>query len=146
VLRALPLLLLVLIAFALAGWLSRWIRAANARRPGRRGSRRLGGYEFEARRDQARRRLKGVAGPVERRDEIVEFLDTHDGVEAYVEPKTVVSAKSVVLVDGAGEWRRFELKEDAYLRRLATERVLPIFDAALTGYPPRMRRRPGGAG
>jgi hypothetical protein len=146
VLRALPLLLLVLIAFALAGWLSRWIRAAIARRPGRRGSRRLGGYEFEARRDQARRRLKGVAGPVERRDEIVEFLDTHDGVEAYVEPKTVVSAKSVVLVDGAGEWRRFELKEDAYLRRLATERVLPIFDAALTGYPPRMRRRPGGAG
>jgi hypothetical protein len=146
VVRALPLLLLVLIAFALAGWLSRWIRAAIARRPGRRGSRRLGGYEFEARRDQARRRLKGVAGPVERRDEIVEFLDTHDGVEAYVEPKTVVSAKSVVLVDGAGEWRRFELKEDAYLRRLATERVLPIFDAALTGYPPRMRRRPGGAG
>jgi hypothetical protein len=146
VLRALPLLLLVLIAFALAGWLSRWLRAANARRPVRRGSRRLGGYEFEARRDQARRRLKGVAGPVERRDEIVEFLDTHDGVEAYVEPKTVVSSKSVVLVDGAGEWRRFELKEDAYLRRLATERVLPIFDAALTGYPPRMRRRPGGAG
>jgi hypothetical protein len=146
VVRALPLLLLVLIALALAGWLSRWIRAANARRPGRRGSRRLGGYEFEARRDQAKRRLKGVAGPVERRDEIVEFLDTHDGVEAYVEPKTVVSSKSVVLVDGAGEWRRFELKEDAYLRRLATERVLPIFDAALTGYPPRMRRRPGGAG
>jgi hypothetical protein len=146
VVRALPLLLLVVIAFALAGWLSRWIRAANARRPGRRGSRRLGGYELEARRDQAKRRLKGVAGPVERRDEIVEFLDTHDGVEAYVEPKTVVSPKSVVLVDGAGEWRRFELKEDAYLRRLATERVLPIFDAALTGYPPRMRRRPGGAG
>jgi hypothetical protein len=146
VVRALPLLLLVLIALALAGWLSRWIRAANARRPGRRGSRRLGGYEFELRRDQAKRRLKRVAGPVERRDEIVEFLDTHDGVEAYVEPMTVVSPKSVVLVDVAGEWRRFELKEDAYLRRLATERVLPIFDAALTGYPPRMRRRPGGAG
>ncbi len=144
--RALPLLLLAAIALALVGWLSRWIQAATARRPGRRGSRRPGGYEFEARTDQAKRRLKGVAGPVERRDEIVEFLDTHEGVEAYVEPKTVVSPKSVVLIDAAGEWRRFELKEDAYLRRLSAERVLPIFDAALTGYPARMRRRPGGAG
>ena len=139
-------MVLVLIALALVGWLARWVQAANARRPGRRGTRRQGGYEFEARTDQAKRRLKGVAGPVERRDEIVEFLDTHEGVEAYVEPKTVVSPKSVVLIDVAGEWRRFELKEDAYLRRLSAERVLPIFDAALTGYPPRMRRRPGGAG
>ena len=94
--------------------------------------------------DQAKRRLRGVGGPVERRDEIVGFLDTHEGVEAYVEPKTVMSPKSVVLVDAVGEWRRFELKEDAHLRRLSGERVLPIFDAALTGYPPRMRRRPGG--
>ena len=144
--RALPLVLLLVISFVLAGWLARWIRAANARRPGRRGSRRVGGYEWEARRDQVKRRLKGVTGPVERRDEIVEFLDTHEGVEAYVEPKTVMSPRSVVLVDVAGEWRRFELKEDAYLRKLSAERVLPIFDAALTGYPPRMRRRPGGTG
>jgi hypothetical protein len=146
VIRVLPLLLLVVIALALLGWLPRWVQAVNARRPGPRGSRRLGGYEFEARSDQAKRRLKGVTGPVERRDEIVAFLDTHEGVEAYVEPKTVMSPKSVVLVDVAGEWRRFELKEDAYLRRLSAERVLPIFDAGLTGYPPRMRRRPGGAG
>ena len=144
--RALPFVILVFVALALVGWLSRWVRSTNVLRSGRRGSRRVGGYEFEARRDQAKRRLKGVSGPVERRDEIVEFLDTHEGVEAYVEPKTVVSPRSVVLIDVAGEWRRFELKEDAYLRRLSAERVLPIFDAALTGYPPRMRRRPGGAG
>jgi hypothetical protein len=138
VVRVVPVLVATILAFA--------IRASAARRPRRRGSRRIGGYEFEARRDQAKRRLKGVAGPAERRDEIVEFLDTHEGVEAYMEPKTVVSPKSVVLVDAAGEWRRFELKEDAYLRRLSAERSLPIFDAALTGYPPRMRRRPGPTG
>jgi hypothetical protein len=56
------------------------------------------------------------------------------------------SEKSVVLIDRAGEWRRFELTEDAYLRRLSAERGLPIFDAALTGYPPRMRQRPGPSG
>ncbi len=143
--RVLPLVVLVVLVLALAGWLSRWVQASNARRPGSRGSLRLGGYEFEARSDQAKRRLKGVAGPIERRGEIVEFLDTHEGVEAYVEPKTVVSPKSVVLIDGAGEWRRFELKEDAYLRRLSADRAVPIFDAARTGYPPRMRRSSGGA-
>ena len=141
-----PLLVLTALAFALLAWAAGWIRAAAARRPSRRGRPRTGGYEFEARGDQAKRRLKGIAGPAERRDEIVEFLNMHEGVEAYVEPKTVVSTKSVVLVDGAGEWRRFELREDAYLRRLSAERGLPIFDAALTGYPSRMRRHPGPAG
>jgi hypothetical protein len=145
VIRALPLLLLVVVALALVSWFLRTVRATNARRPGRRGSRRTGGYEFEARRDHAKRRLEGVPGPAERRDDIVRFLDPHDGVEAYVEPKTVVSPKSVVLIDGAGEWRRFELKEDASLRRLSAERGLPIFDASLTGYPARMRRRLGPA-
>jgi hypothetical protein len=146
VVRVVPFLVATILAFAILAWLAKWIRASAVRRPRRRGSRRIGGYEFEARRNQAKRRLKGVAGPAERRDEIVEFLDTHEGVEAYMEPKTVVSPKSVVLVDAAGEWRRFELKEDAYLRRLSAERALPIFDAALTGYPPRMRRRPGPTG
>jgi hypothetical protein len=141
VIRALPLLVAVVVVLALVGSVLRWAREAAARRPGRRAAARAGSYEFDARTDQVRRRLKGVAGPDERRDDILEFLNTHRGVEAYVEPKTVMSPKSVVLVDGEGEWRRFELREDAYLRRLAAERGLPIFDAARTGYPPRMRRR-----
>jgi hypothetical protein len=143
VIRVVPLLVLTVLVFVGLSWISRWVRAAAARRPGRRGSFRAGGYEFDRRRDQAKRRLKGVPALAERRDGIVEFLDGHVGVEAYVEPKTVISPLSVVLVDEAGEWRRFELSEDAYLRRLAADRKLPIFDASRTGYPPRMRRRPG---
>lgn len=145
--RALPLLLGVVLVLALVSWAVRWSRAAAARRPSRRPAAGRGAYEFDARADQVRRRLKGIAGPQERRDDIVGFLTTHRGVEAYVEPKTVMSPKSVVLVDEVGEWRRFELREDAYLRRLAAERGLPIFDAARTGYPSRMRRpREGGGG
>jgi hypothetical protein len=143
VIRVVPLVVLAVVAVALLTWVVRWIQRAAARRPGRRGSRRVGGYEFDRRADQAKRRLKGVPGPVEQRDDLVEFLNTHHGVEAYVEPKTVISPMSVVLVDAAGEWRRFELKEDAYLRQLAADRGLRIFDASRTGYPPRMRRRPG---
>ena len=74
-----------------------------------------------------------------------EFLTAHAGVEAYVEPETVVSPRSVVLVDGAGEWRRFPLREDSALRHVARERGMPIFDASRTGYPSRMRRGPGQA-
>jgi len=147
VIRALPLLLAGVVVLALATSALRWAQAKAAGRPRRQAADRPGSYEFDARTDQVRRRLKDVAGPEERRDDMLEFLNTHRGVEAYVEPRTVMSPKSVVLVDEVGDWRRFELREDAYLRRLAAERGLRIFDAARTGYPPRMqRRREGGAG
>jgi hypothetical protein len=145
VIRALPLLFIVVLALAVAGWVIRWSKEATARHPPRRGSSRAGGYEFEGRIDHARRRLKGVTRPDERPEAIEEFLNSHRGVEAYVEPETVISPRSVVLVDEAGEWRRFPLGEDASLRRLSAERGVPIFDAGRTGYPPRMRRRPGPA-
>jgi hypothetical protein len=87
------------------------------------------------------RQAKGISGPEEARDAIVAFLDTHSGVEAYVEPKTAVSPLTVLFVDGAGEAKRFPLNEDALLRELAKTRGLPVFDATRVGYPERMRRR-----
>ena len=109
----------------------------------------MGGYEFESRIEGLRRRRRRSPDPFERGEErdrgIEEFLSAHAGVEAYVEPETVVSPRSVVLVDGAGEWRRFPLSEDSVLRRVAGERGIPIFDASRTGYPPRMRRGPSPA-
>ena len=61
------------------------------------------------------------------------------GVEAYVEPKTVMHPLSVVLVAGDGEHKRFELSDDAYVRELGREHDLKVFDAARLGYPQRMR-------
>jgi hypothetical protein len=141
--RVIPLVLLALVAIVLvrmfAAGTQSMAHRSRARRVATRGP---GGYQFTRRRDQVARKVKGVApGPVEHRDEIVAFLDSHDGVEAYMEPKTAMSHLSVVLVDAAGEWRRFELREDAFLRSLASERGIRVFDAAKTGYPPRMKRR-----
>jgi hypothetical protein len=82
----------------------------------------------------------GIGGRTEPRAEILAWLDAHAGVEAYVEPKTVVSPLSVVFVDGAGEWRRFELAEDRFLKEVARERRIKVLDATRVGYPPRMRR------
>lgn len=146
-LRALPLLLVAVVVLAVLASTIRWLRSRAPALVQRRGARAPGGYEFEHRSDRVRRRLTGVAGPDERREAIIAFLDAHRGVEAYVEPRTVMSPRSVVLVDADGAWRRFDLREDRILRRLAAERGVPIFDAAITGYPPRMRRgRPGEAG
>ena len=145
--RLIPLMLALLVLLAVIRWLSVVaMRAATNRKVtgARRGGTWTGGYEFDRRTEQMKRDLKQVQGrPSEQRTEIVEWLDAHAGVEAYVEPKTVMSPLSVVLVDGDGDWKRFELTEDRYLRRLAKDRSLPIFDAARTGYPSRMRRRRG---
>jgi hypothetical protein len=48
---------------------------------------------------------------------------------------------SVVFVDAEGVAKRFELREDAFLRELAKTRGLPVLDATRVGYPERMRRR-----
>jgi hypothetical protein len=102
---------------------------------------RPGGYDWDRRTHQLYRAWKRVPGPDEHRDAIVAFLDAHTGVEAFVEPRTVMHPLSVVLVDADGQWGRFELKEDAFLRDLARDRHVPVFDASRVGYPARMRRR-----
>jgi hypothetical protein len=147
VIRLAPLVLAIFVVLAVIRWLSATAMQAAARRRGTAGRRRTlraGGYAFDRRTEQVKRDLKKVSGrPEERRSEMIAWLDAHADVEAYVEPKTVMSNLSVVLVDGDGEWKRFDLKEDRFLRQLAKERNVPVFDAARTGYPPRMRRGHG---
>jgi hypothetical protein len=67
------------------------------------------------------------------------FIESRGGVEAYVEPKTVMHPISVVLVAVDGEHRRLTLSDDTNLRELAREHEIPILDAARVGYPQRMR-------
>lgn len=126
------LAVIAVIAYAFTG-VGRGIAAA------RRSKLKPGEYEYESRYNQAYRRIKGVKGPSEQHDAIRQFIETRSGVEAYLEPKTVAHPLSVVLVAADGEWKRFELSEDAYIRQLAKEIGLPVFDAARTGYPQRMR-------
>ena len=124
-----------------------WLRREAEKRGRLRAPRpaRSGGHEWDKRRDQLYRQVKGLGGPEEQRDKIVAFLEAHRGVEAYVEPKTVMHPLSVLLVDADGKAKRFELREDALLRELAKTRGLPVFDATRVGYPERMRRRKDGS-
>jgi hypothetical protein len=97
-------------------------------------------YDWEPRTRQIARQLKVGAGPREDRDRILSFLDSRTGVEAFVEPRTVMHPLSVVLVARDGEWVRIELNDDRFLRELARTHGLRVQDATRVGYPERMRR------
>jgi hypothetical protein len=98
-------------------------------------------YEWERRSSQAYRAWKQVPGPEEDREGLLAFIESRPGVEAYVEPRTVMHPLSVVLVAGDGQWVRFQLRDDSFLREMAKSRGLRVIDASRFGYPERMRRR-----
>jgi hypothetical protein len=103
-------------------------------------------YDWERRSTQLYRAWKQVPGPAEDREGILAFASSRQGVEAYVEPRTVIHPLSVVLIAEDGEWKRFELRDDAYLRELVKERGLRVVDATRFGYPERMNRHREGEG
>src|SRR6266568_1204643 len=91
---------------------------------------------------EPRARRKGpkrARTPKTDRSALKEFVKTRRGVEAYVEPRTLDHGLSVVLVASDGEWLRFTLPDDTWLRKLARRNPLPIYDAGVMGYPKRMR-------
>ena len=103
------------------------------------------GYAWERKTDKVYRRVKAMSVPGEDREAILDFVRSRSGVEAYMEPRTLAYPLSVVLVASDGEWKRFALADDSFIRNLASANGLPVFDAGKVGYPERMRRyRKGG--
>lgn len=70
---------------------------------------------------------------------LVEFASTHRGVEAFVEPPTAVTATTVVFVADTGEWTRRRVPDARAAHALANKLGIPSYDAAVVGYPQRMR-------
>ena len=68
-----------------------------------------------------------------------EFAQTRQGVEAFVEPQTAVSATTVVLVARDGEWTRRAVPNAATAFSWANKLGIPCYDVNLVGYPQRMR-------
>lgn len=64
---------------------------------------------------------------------------TRVGIEAFLEPETLVSVPGLCLVAFDGEWTRRPVGDVATARRLAAQLKLPLFDASIQGYPQRMR-------
>src|SRR5438067_11449039 len=103
------------------------------------------GDDFERERRPRRARAPKVRVPKSDRGGVKDFVKTRKGVEAFVEPRTLDHGLSVVLVASDGEWLRFTLPDDSWLRKFGRKHALPIYDAGVMGYPKRMReyRREG---
>ena len=67
------------------------------------------------------------------------WCDTRVGIEAYLEPETLVSVPGLCLVAFDGEWTRRPVGDVATAQKLTGQLKIPLYDALETGYPDRMR-------
>jgi lysophospholipid acyltransferase (LPLAT)-like uncharacterized protein len=68
-----------------------------------------------------------------------EFAATRQGVEAFLEPRTVVTETTVILVAADGEWTRRRVDGPDGAAAFARKNRIPLYDVAVVGYPRRMR-------
>ncbi len=84
-----------------------------------------------------RRKTRIPADPADL-EHLRRWCSTRVGVEAFLEPETLVSVPGLCLVAFDGEWTRRPVGDVGTARKLAAELKLPLFDAT-AGYPQRMR-------
>jgi hypothetical protein len=91
------------------------------------------------------RRAKGEPGTMDRAAESVdrkhleEFVSTRQGVEGFVEPRTMVTETTLLLVAIDGEWTRRRVPSPQWAHSWANKLGVPTYDAGLVGIPQRMR-------
>lgn len=72
-----------------------------------------------------------------------DFAAKHDGVEAYLEPRTATYDESLLLVARGGEWARSPVADRGQAASFCKKLGIPFYDAAIVGYPDRMRGSKG---
>ncbi len=86
------------------------------------------------------RRNKGAKATTSSdRNYLEEFARSRRGVEAFVEPQTVMSSTTVGLVAHDGEWTRRAVPNPQTAFSWANKLGIPCYDVNLVGYPQRMR-------
>ena len=67
-----------------------------------------------------------------------DFLATHKGVEGYIEPQTATNPATLLLVDREGRHERAAIREPDDAVAFCERNGIPVYDAAVIGYPKRM--------
>jgi len=71
--------------------------------------------------------------------DLVAFVASRRGVEFYLEPETTATDTTVLAIADDGEWIRRRTGSPRVAARLAHRHAVPLYEAARTGYPERMR-------
>jgi len=70
---------------------------------------------------------------------LAQFARSRRGVEGFLEPRTAVSDVTIMLVAHDGEWTRRRVPSVEWAHNFANKQGIPSYDAAVVGYPARMR-------
>jgi len=73
------------------------------------------------------------------RAHLEEFVRSRAGVEGFLEPRTAVTETTLLLVAKDGEWTRRRVPSAQWAHGWANKLGVPTYDAAVVGYPQRMR-------
>jgi hypothetical protein len=92
-------------------------------------------------RDRLRRDKPGTPRSAQSADvqHLEAFAGSRRGVEGFVEPATMNTTTTLVLVAGDGEWTRRRVESPKAAFALGSKLGIPVYDVAATGYPARMR-------
>ncbi len=67
------------------------------------------------------------------------FATERKGVEGYIEPRTATNPTTLLLVDRSGEHLRGPVRDPAEAAAFCEGLGIPVYDAAVIGYPQRMK-------
>jgi hypothetical protein len=70
---------------------------------------------------------------------LVDFVTSRQGVEFYLEPETTATDTTVMAIAHDGEWIRRRTGSPRVAAKIARRHAVPLYEAARTGYPERMR-------
>lgn len=75
----------------------------------------------------------------DRREHLLNFVQTRREVEAFVEPPTTVNRVTILLVARNGEWTRRQVPDVDAAFDFAHDAGIPAYDVNQSGYPQAMR-------
>ena len=76
--------------------------------------------------------------------ELEDFVSSHKGVEGYIEPRTATQSTTLLLVDRDGASVRGVVRDRDDAVAFCERHGIPVYDAAVVGYPRRMVGRERG--